>query len=85
MIWDINLEQVASLASCGRAEGSHGTECAPEVNVGQQRTWSQQQSGRLRKKKSVTEYLVLHSINVYFLISLFLKYDILGPHVQKRA
>lgn len=47
---DTNLEQVASLAPCGRAQGSHRTERAPEVNVGQQRTWGQQQGGCLRKQ-----------------------------------
>lgn len=41
------LEQMGSLAPGGRAERSHRTEGAPEVDVGQQRTGSQQQSGSL--------------------------------------
>lgn len=54
MLCYINLEQVSSLAPCGRAERSDRTERAPEVNVGQQRTWSQQQSGCLRRQMSST-------------------------------
>ena len=36
------------LATGGRAEGSHRTERAPEVDVGQQGAGSQQQGGSLR-------------------------------------
>lgn len=42
-----HLEQVGSLAACGGAEGGHGTQRAPEVDVGQQRTGSQQESWSL--------------------------------------
>lgn len=44
-----DLEQgvCSLLAAGGRAEGSHRTERAPEVDVRQQGTGGQQQSGRL--------------------------------------
>lgn len=68
------LEQVGSLATCGRAERSYWAERAPEVDVGEQRTGGQQQGGSLREGRRTQIHLfmeetgqtVLYKLDHYF-------------------